>query len=61
MKQVERVKDLEKTVKLFTSKDAVDCIESAEKWAKKNGVVLSNYYIQMTFKGRSILVGIEKP
>ena len=61
MKQVQRIKDLEKTVKSFTGKDAVDCIESAETWAKKNGVVLTNYFIQMTFKGRSILVGIEKP
>jgi hypothetical protein len=60
MKQVQRVKDLEKRVMYFTGKTVDESIREAEAWAKKNGVVLSNYYIQVSTK-RSIIVGIENP
>lgn len=60
MKQVQHIKDLEPSVMYFTGRTVSDSIQAAEEWAKRNGLLLSNYYIQVS-NGRSILVGIEKP
>lgn len=60
MKQVQHIKDLEKSVMYFTGKTVDESIREAEAWAKRRGVILSNFYIQVS-TGRSIIVGIQKP
>jgi hypothetical protein len=60
MNQVTHIKNLGKSVMYFTGKTVSESIANAEAWAKKRGVVLSNYYLQVS-NGRSIIVGIEKP
>ena len=53
--QIQHVKDLQAPIAYFAGRDVSDSLKLAEAWAKRCGVVLNNYYVQL-HKGTSILV-----
>lgn len=62
MNQVTNLSRLGDTVQLFNGATLDDAIKAAQDWADRNGVTLSNYYLQASIgKSTSIIVDVTIP
>lgn len=59
MNKVAKIAQLGKYVNYFTGKDLSASIKAAEIWASRNGITLSNFYLQVS-NNRAIIVDYIK-